>query len=251
MQKGNKKLVNPRNPRGNVNYKLAGNHKPITSVLHPDGPLSAAHQAFVEKLLADPLMNAAKAAIEVGYSKKSATAIGAQLLSHPKIRKHLAQAIKERSERNNITADYVLLKLDRRQREIEALNRLDASVIYNKDGTLKPIHQWPKAFRQKQMIKRLECTEEHRTAGGKTQVRTYLKKIETESFVAEERKNLELLGRHTGVGAFRDASEAPIAAIKIQIEYIDPPKVKPNGHLLEGAVDEDGEVEFEYDSAGE
>lgn len=61
---------------------------------------------FVEEYLVD--LNATQAAIRAGYSKRTANEQGAQLLAKLSIAEAVAKAKAERSERVEITADYVL-----------------------------------------------------------------------------------------------------------------------------------------------
>ncbi len=61
---------------------------------------------FVEEFLVD--LNATKAAIRAGYSAKTAKAIGCELLAKPDIATTIAKAQAARSERIEITQDWVL-----------------------------------------------------------------------------------------------------------------------------------------------
>lgn len=71
--------------------------------------LSAKRQRFVEEYLVD--LNATQAAIRAGYSKKTAYSIGNELLSIPEIQEAVSVAKAARSERTEITADWVLRQL--------------------------------------------------------------------------------------------------------------------------------------------
>jgi len=61
---------------------------------------------FVEEYLVD--LNATQAAIRAGYSVKTAGAIGDENLRKPQIASAIQAAMDERSQRTEITADYVL-----------------------------------------------------------------------------------------------------------------------------------------------
>ncbi len=61
---------------------------------------------FVDEYLCD--LNATQAAIRSGYSKKTARFIGAENLTKPNIAAAIAAAVAKRSERTEVTADYVL-----------------------------------------------------------------------------------------------------------------------------------------------
>ncbi len=71
--------------------------------------LTAKQHAFVEEYLVD--MNATQAAIRAGYSPKTAHTIGHENLSKPDIGAALQKARAERSERTEITADWILKSL--------------------------------------------------------------------------------------------------------------------------------------------
>lgn len=68
--------------------------------------LTAKQQVFCEEYLID--LNATQAAIRAGYSKASATAIGAENLTKPDIATLIAKLKAERSESTKIDAAYVL-----------------------------------------------------------------------------------------------------------------------------------------------
>lgn len=68
--------------------------------------LTAKQQMFVKEYLVD--LNATQAAIRAGYSAKTARQIGDENLSKPDIAAAIQEAMDKRSERTEITADYVL-----------------------------------------------------------------------------------------------------------------------------------------------
>lgn len=70
--------------------------------------LNAKQQRFVEEYLIEPI--ATQAAIRAGYSEKTAHSQGQRLLKHVEVQAAIEIAIKERSERKQITADDVLQK---------------------------------------------------------------------------------------------------------------------------------------------
>ncbi len=71
--------------------------------------LTDKQKAFVAEYLID--MNATQAAIRAGYRAKTAYSTGQENLKKPEIQKALAQAQAERSERTEISQDYVLNSL--------------------------------------------------------------------------------------------------------------------------------------------
>lgn len=68
--------------------------------------LTAKQQLFVSEYLID--LNATKAAIRAGYAEKAAQEQGSRLLSNVMVADAIAKAMKARSERTEITQDYVL-----------------------------------------------------------------------------------------------------------------------------------------------
>lgn len=147
--------------------------------------LTPKQQRFVEEYLID--LNATQAAIRAGYSEKSAQEIGAENLSKPMVAKAIQEALQERKERVQIDADYVLKRLV----EIDQMDVLD---IMDDDGNVKPLRDWPKIWRQ--YISNIETISMDDGEG-------WLKKIKWPDKV----KNLELLGKHISVGAFKDKVE--------------------------------------------
>jgi phage terminase small subunit len=68
-------------------------------------------QAFVEAYMIE--LNATKAAIQAGYSPKSAHAQGCGLLKNPKVQAAIQQLKDERAERTGVDADRVIKELER------------------------------------------------------------------------------------------------------------------------------------------
>lgn len=61
---------------------------------------------FCEEYLIDT--NATQAAVRAGYSAKTAYSIGGRLLNDPTVKTKIQELMDNRSERTNITADFVL-----------------------------------------------------------------------------------------------------------------------------------------------
>lgn len=66
---------------------------------------------FVREYLID--LSATQAAIRAGYSKKTAGAMGHELLKNPKIQSAIAAASQKRSEKTGLSAERVLLEIQR------------------------------------------------------------------------------------------------------------------------------------------
>ena len=144
--------------------------------------LTPKQQRFVEEYLID--LNATQAAIRAGYSEKTAKSIGQENLTKPDIQKAIEEAQNKRQEQTQIDAAYVLKRLV----EIDQMDVLD---IMDDDGNVKPLRDWPKIWRQ--YISNIETISMDDGEG-------WLKKIKWPDKV----KNLELIGKHVSVGAFKD-----------------------------------------------
>lgn len=145
--------------------------------------LTDKQEMFCREYLID--LNATQAAIRAGYSEKTARASGCENLTKPDIQNRIAELKAERNEKVNVDAAYVL----RRLIEIDEMDVLD---ILLANGELKPIAQWPKVWRT--TLSGMDVTEMAGDAAG------LLKKIKWPDKV----KNLELLGKHVTVQAFKD-----------------------------------------------
>lgn len=151
--------------------------------------LTPKQAAFVAEYLKD--LNATQAAVRAGYSAKTAEWIGPQLLGKSHVSEAIAAALAARAQRTQIDADHVL----RRLAEQDAADLAD---ILNDDGTIKPVREWPAVWRRG-LVAGVEVVSIGNATVGVGEV-VKLK-------LADRMKNLELLGRHTAVGAWRDKVE--------------------------------------------
>ncbi|WP_075882066.1 terminase small subunit [Vreelandella massiliensis] len=147
---------------------------------------------FVEEYLVD--LNATQAAIRAGYSKKTAYRTGADNLKKPQIRELLEQYREERSRRVEMDADRVL------QRLIE-IDEMDVADILDDDGRVLPVKQWPSVWRR--CVSGVDVSEIADGAGDDREVKGLLKKIRW----PDKHKNLEMIGRHSYVQAWKDQKE--------------------------------------------
>ncbi|MEM7927597.1 terminase small subunit, partial [Morganella morganii] len=136
-------------------------------------------------------LNATQAAIRAGYSEKTANRTASENLSKPDIQIRISELMKERSDRLQIDADYVLNRLV----EIDQMDVLD---ILHDDGGIKPVHEWPKVWRTS--LSGMDLAEMFESRDGERYLVGILKKIKWPDKV----KNLELLGKHISVQAFRE-----------------------------------------------
>ena len=150
-----------------------------------DLKLTAKQARFVEEYLID--LNATQAAIRAGYSEKTAQQMGSENLLKPVIAKAIQEAQNKRTEQTQIDSAYVLKRLV----EIDQMDVLD---IMDENLNMKPLKEWPKIWRQ--YINNIESIELSDGEG-------WLKKIKWPDKV----KNLELIGKHVSVGAFKEKVE--------------------------------------------
>ncbi|MEZ1840297.1 terminase small subunit [Pseudomonas putida] len=129
---------------------------------------------FVAEYLVD--LNATQAAIRAGYAKKGAKDQAYQLMQLPEVAQAIEQAMGERNKRLQVDADYVLQRLTE-------IDQLDLADIFDVDGKLMPIRQWPLIWRQ--MVKEVDMKT------GKVKFHDKL-------------RALELIGKHVNVNAFRE-----------------------------------------------
>ncbi|EJA85677.1 putative terminase, small subunit [Salmonella enterica subsp. enterica serovar Newport str. CVM 19470] len=140
--------------------------------------------------------NQTQAAINAGFSPNTAAVKASVMMRDERIQKRIAELMEERNKRLRVSADYVLLRLV----EIDQMDVLD---ILNDDGTLKPIREWPKIWRTTLSGFDLSSTIMNMD---ETSIETILKKIKWPDKV----KNLELIGKHVDVNAFRERLEIDV-----------------------------------------
>lgn len=140
---------------------------------------------FVEEYLLD--LNATQAASRAGYMQPQTQ--GPRLLQNVAVQAALAKAQAKRAERVQIDADWVLKRLSL---EVEA----DLADLYNQDGSLKPVKDWPLIWRQG-LVSGLDVVTEQ-TNG--EEFPAIVRKVK----LSDRLKRLELIGKHVNVQAFRD-----------------------------------------------
>lgn len=155
-------------------------------------PLTAMQEAYAQEYTKCP-DNQTQAAINAGFSPNTAAVKASVMMRDERIQKRIAELMEERNKRLRVSADYVLLRLV----EIDQMDVLD---ILNDDGTLKPIREWPKIWRTTLSGFDLSSTIMNMD---ETSIETILKKIKWPDKV----KNLELIGKHVDVNAFKERLE--------------------------------------------
>lgn len=155
--------------------------------------LTDKQEMFCREYLID--LNATQAAIRAGYSDNTARKIGSENLTKPDIQTRIAELKAQRNDLVGINATYVLNRLV----EIDQMDVLD---ILTSTGELKPVADWPKVWRTTLSgMEVMEMASEGNTAA-------LLKKIKWPDKV----KNLELLGKHIAVQAFKEQIEQKVTA---------------------------------------
>lgn len=155
-------------------------------------PLSVLKEAYCQEYIKCP-ENQTQAAINAGYSPNTAAKFASQNMRDERVQKRIAELMEERNKRNRVSADYVLMRLV----EIDQMDVLD---ILNDDGSLKQIREWPKIWRTTLSGFDLSSTIMNMNEDS---IETILKKIKWPDKV----KNLELIGKHVDVNAFKDRLE--------------------------------------------
>lgn len=158
-------------------------------------PLTAMQEAYAQEYTKCP-ENQTQAAINAGFSPNTAAVKASAMMRDERIQKRIAELMEERNKRLRVSADYVLLRLV----EIDQMDVLD---ILNDDGTLKPIREWPKIWRTTLSGFDLSSTIMNMNEDS---IETILKKIKWPDKV----KNLELIGKHVDVNAFRERLEIDV-----------------------------------------
>ena len=149
------------------------------------GKLTPRQSMFVKEYLVD--LNGTQAAIRSGYSPRTANEQAARLLANVNISDAVASGMAKRAAKVEINADYVLARL-------AEIDRMDVLDIMSDDMALKPVSAWPSSWRR--YLSGFDVAE---MKDGQDAIGV-LKKIKWPDKV----KNLELLGKHVGVGAFTE-----------------------------------------------
>ncbi|HBA6625405.1 terminase small subunit [Escherichia coli] len=152
--------------------------------------LTDKQELFAREYLKD--LNGTQAAIRAGYSEKTANEQASRLLANVNVQKFVAELKSARVEQTGIDAAYVL----RRLVEIDQMDVLD---IILQNGELKPIKDWPKVWRT--TLSGMDVVEMVSADSA-----ALLKKIKWPDKV----KNLELLGKHVSVQAFKEQTSTEI-----------------------------------------
>ena len=164
-------------------------------------PLTAMQEAYCQSYIKTP-ENQTQAAINAGFSPNTAAVKASVMMRDERIQKRIAELMEERNKRMRVSADYVLMRLV----EIDQMDVLD---ILNDDGGMKPIAEWPKGWRTSlsamdiATIKTTQASLQKENGEADLSVEDVehiLKKVKWPDKV----KNLELIGKHVDVNAFKE-----------------------------------------------
>ncbi|EFA6856715.1 TPA: terminase small subunit [Escherichia coli] len=164
-------------------------------------PLTAMQEAYCQSYIKTP-ENQTQAAINAGFSPNTAAVKASVMMRDERIKKRIAELMEERNKRMRVSADYVLMRLV----EIDQMDVLD---ILNDDGGMKPIAEWPKVWRTSlsamdiATIKTTQASLQKENGEADLSVEDVehiLKKVKWPDKV----KNLELIGKHVDVNAFKE-----------------------------------------------
>src|SRR5690606_20236848 len=132
-------------------------------------------------------LNGTQAAIRAGYSKRTANEQAARLLANVSVGEAVGAALKARSERTQIDADWVLKRL---VEEAEA----DLADLYDENNHLKPVKDWPPIWR-KGIAVGVETVTEWETLDGERKPAGVTTKVK----VPDRIKRTELIGKHVNI----------------------------------------------------
>lgn len=141
-------------------------------------------ELFCREFIVD--LHRQKAAIRAGFAKKGAHVTGCRLLKNPKIAERISELKAERSRITGVDAEYVLTRL---YRDVEA----DLADLYDDDGALKPINEWPIVWRQG-LVSGLDTVNVGEA--GETKI--------TKLRLSDRTQRMKLLGDHVDVQAFKE-----------------------------------------------
>lgn len=122
----------------------------------------------------------------------------------------VVQVAKIAEEKFQVDAEYVL-------RRLVEIDRMDVVDVIKDDGSFKPLSEWPMVWRN--FISGIDMTELFEGRGDKREQIGVLRKIKWPDKV----RNLEMLGKHVNVNAFKDHREhtglngSPIQTITMQM----------------------------------
>ena len=170
-------------------------------------PLTAMQEAYCQSYIKTP-ENQSQAAIDAGFSPNTAAVKASVMMRDERIQKRIAELMEERNKRTRVSADYVLLRLV----EIDQMDVLD---ILNDDGGMKPIAEWPKVWRTSLSAMDIATIRTTQASLQKDNGEADLSVEDVEHILKKVKwpdkvKNLELIGKHVDVMAFKERMEIDV-----------------------------------------
>lgn len=178
---------------------------------YSNGTLTPRQSRFVDEYIKD--LNGTKAAVRAGYAVSNSHSMGYRLLAYAHVQAAIVDRKNLRSHRTQVDADYVLHRL-------AEIDMLDVADIMTDDGSFRPISEWPEAWRRS--VNGLDVVEI-----AKGDIEKVIKKLKW----PDKLRNLELLGRHVDVSAFKDtvdhkSSDGSMTPQEIVRTVVDPKETK-------------------------
>lgn len=158
----------------------------------PASTMSELRKRFCEEYIID--LNGAAAYRRANGKAKDAAKAASQMLSFKEVQEYIYELRKGQQERTQVNADYVLMRLSE-------IDQMDAADIFDDQGALLPIREWPKVWRQ--YISGMDVAEMFEGSGDERKVIGVLRKIKW----PDKLKNLELLGKHVDIQAWKERVE--------------------------------------------
>lgn len=159
---------------------------------------------FCKEFLVD--LNGTAAAIRAGYSEKTANEQASRLLADVNIQKEIERLKAERVERIQVNSDEIL-------RELVRLSQSDIRKVFDEDGALRPMAEWPDAIAA--CVASVEVDEIFEYEGsGDDRKRVHIGYTKKVKFW-DKNKALDMLGRHMKLFSDDDGSKTA-ATILIQ-----------------------------------
>lgn len=156
--------------------------------------LTPMQRLFAMEYIVD--LNATRAAIRAGFSEKSAAQQAHALMQNHLVLAEIDRLKAERMDRIKMDADKLLIRLFE---EADA----DVADLFEDDGSLKPVKDWPPIWR-KGLVAGIDSEALYeKDADGNKEVVGVIRKLK----LSDRTKRLELIGRHTIVGAWKDKVE--------------------------------------------
>lgn len=145
--------------------------------------LTPKQQRFVDEYMVD--CNGTQAAIRAGYSKRTANEQAAQLLAKLSIRKAI-------DARREALSKEVLADLPRTVRELICVGYADIGMLYDNEGRMLPIQDWPECVRR--AVKSIKRVPVYKGTGEKRAIVGY----QLEPVLFDKNAALNMLMRHQG-----------------------------------------------------